>query len=173
MNRKLSIAFLSLGLILFAGHGDTAKAATPPMSLAGSWQLEFVPLTPVVPPPGLIYGLATFTADGSLVETDSTEVVPNITFPSTPSYGTPGHGVWQPGPGPTQSNFYIRFLTLILNNNGALMGTKTVIVTGALDSSGNHFGGRYSYQVVDSAGNVIGNGSGRAIGDRILNPALP
>jgi hypothetical protein len=170
MKSKLSIAFLSVGLILFAGHGYAARATTPSTSLAGSWQLVLLPVTPVVPP-APVHGLVTFTTDGSLVETDATEVVPIITSAATPSHGTPGHGIWQPGP--VFGTYYIRFVTLIVDNNGVLKATKTVIITGTLDSTGNTFAGTYSYQVVDSAGNVIGTGSGRASADRMIHSPLP
>ena len=106
-----------------------------------------------------IYVLATFTSDGSTVETDSTEVVPAVASSSTgTTYDTPGHGIWQPGP--AAGNLFIQFISLQLNRSGALHAKKTVTITGVLDSTGNQFSGNYNYQVVDSMGRTTATGTG-------------
>jgi hypothetical protein len=161
---------MSLAISLSAGHHLAAQAANPP-SLTGSWQFTLTPITPTASALVPIHGLATFTSDGSAVETDATEVVPTIGSAGTPVYGTPGHGIWQPGP--AVGNLFIRFVSLLVNHNVTLQGKKIVTITGALDSTGNHFRGNYDYQLVDLAGHVVATGSGAVTGQRIPHPLLP
>ena len=77
-----------------------------------------------------VAALATFTSDGSVIETNATEVVPMM-VERTAVYGTPGHGIWQPGP--AISNFFIQFISLLLNQNETLHAKKIVTITGSLD----------------------------------------
>src|SRR5438128_5164811 len=114
MRRKLVIACMSFGLVLSAIQPLAAQATNPP-SLAGSWQLTLIPASPPgsVPPVVPVPGLATFTSDGSVVETDATEVVPMIAA-GTAVYGTPGHGIWQPGP--AFGTLFIQFISLLVNH---------------------------------------------------------
>jgi hypothetical protein len=161
---------MSLAIILSAGQHLAAQATNPP-SLAGSWQLTLTPINPNASALVPIHGLATFTSDGSAVETDATEVVPTIGSAGTPVYGTPGHGIWQPGP--AVGNLFIRFISLLVNHNVTLQARKIVTITGTLDSTGNHFRGNYDYQLVDPAGHVIAMGSGAVTGQRIPHPLLP
>jgi hypothetical protein len=121
----------------------------------------------VVPVPGL----ATFTSDGSAVETDATEVVPMMIAAGTAVYGTPGHGIWQPGP--AVGNLFIQFISLMVNPNTTLHAKKIVTITGTLDSTGNHFSGNYHFELVDPTGHIITMGSGTVTGQRIPHPLLP
>ena len=77
MTRKLVLAGMFSGLILFAIQPLAAQSQNQP-PLVGSWQLTLTPNAPPVttPPVIPIPALATFTADGSMIETDGTEVVP-------------------------------------------------------------------------------------------------
>jgi hypothetical protein len=172
MKRKLVIACMPFGLILSAIQ-PLAAQATNPSSLAGSWQLTLIPAGPPAsgPPVAPVPGLATFTSDGSVVETDATEVVPMMNAAGTAVYGTPGHGIWQPGP--AIGNLFIQFISLMVNHNATLHAKKTVTITGRLDSTGNHFSGNYSYELVDPAGLVIATGSGTVTAEKIPHPALP
>lgn len=105
-----------------------------------------------------------------LIETDATEVVPMI-VEGTAVYGTPGHGLWQPGP--AIGNLFIQFISLLLNQNETLHAKKIVTITGSLDSTGNHFRGSYSYELVNPAKVVIATGSGTVTGQKIPHPLLP
>ena len=66
---------MSFGLSLSAVEPVAAQAANLP-SLAGSWQLTLTPVSPTASVPVRVAALATFTSDGSVIETDATEVVP-------------------------------------------------------------------------------------------------
>jgi hypothetical protein len=169
MRGKLLLACLCFGLSLSAVQPGAAQAANLP-SLAGSWQLALTPLSPTASVPVRVAGLVTFTSDGSVIETDATEVVPMM-FEGTAVYGTPGHGIWQPGP--AISNFFIQFISLLLNQNETLHAKKIVTITGSLDSTGNHFRGSYSYELVNPANVVIVTGSGTVTGQKIPHPLLP
>jgi hypothetical protein len=157
------------GLTLLAIQ-PLAAQTTP--SLVGSWQLTFTPNSPpsATPPVAPTPGLATFTSDGSVIETDATEVVPVLITIGTAAYGTPGHGIWQPGP--AAGNLYIQFVSLMVNQNATLHSRKTVTITGALDSTGDNFTGSYTYQFVNPTGTVIAVGSG-VTGQKIPHPLLP
>ena len=172
MRQKTLIPLIFLGLILSAARPVDAQSTTSP-SLAGSWQFTLIASTPPLSEPLVfpILALATFTADGSAVETDATEVVPKATGLGTLVYGTPGHGIWQRGP--AIGNLFIRFITLLINQNETLHAKKTVTIIGALDSTGNRFTGNYSFEVVDPTGHVIAMGSGTVTGERIPHPLLP
>jgi hypothetical protein len=172
MRRKLVIACMSCGLILSAIQPLAAQATNPP-SLAGSWQLTLIAGGPPASSPAVVPvpGLATFTSDGSVVETDATEVVPMMIAAGTAVYGTPGHGIWQPGP--AVGNLFIQFISLMVNPNTTLHSKKIVTITGALDSTGNHFSGNYHFELVDPTGHIITMGSGTVTGQRIPHPLLP
>lgn len=158
------------GLLLSFVLPVAGQAANLP-SLTGSWQFTLTPVTPIASVPVPVHGLATFTSDGSVVETDATEVVPTMNATGAVTFGTPGHGIWQPGP--AIGTLFIQFINLFVNHNRTIHATKTVTITGALDSTGNHFTGGYSYELVDPAGHVIGNGSGTVTADKIPHPLLP
>ena len=170
MKRQLIGTFISLGLLLSAVPPLAAQAASLP-SLAGSWQLTFTPLSPTASVVTPFQGLATFTSDGSVVETDATEVVPMMSATGITVHGTPGHGIWQRGP--AIGNLFIRFINLLVNQNETLHARKIVTITGALDSTGNHFSGNYSNELVGPAGRVIRRESGTVTAERIPHPLLP
>jgi hypothetical protein len=71
MKSKLVIALVIFGAVLLNMEPLAAQSTTPP-PLAGSWQLTLTP-TPRNPPVAAptIHALATFTSDGSVIETDS------------------------------------------------------------------------------------------------------
>ena len=170
MKSKLVLALLILATVWW-GMGTLAAQGTAP-SLAGSWQLTLTsghPSPPVTAP--TIYALATFTSDGSVIETDSTGgTLPSTTLRTT-ARATNGHGIWQPAPAP--GNLFIQFINLVVTENGGLYGRKTVTIAGALDAAGNNFSGIYSYVLTDPAGGVLATGSGMVTGQRIPHPALP
>jgi hypothetical protein len=175
MKVKLTLACVSLGIVLAAVSHLGAQTATPP-SLPGSWQLTFVPASPTAASPttaptAAIQGLATFTADGSLVETDATEVIPGIASTNTTTSGTPGHGIWQTGP--AAGNFFIEFMSLVVNHTGVLEDRRIVTITGAIDMTGNHFTGNFESHLISPAGHVSDASMGSFTADRIVHPALP
>jgi hypothetical protein len=157
-------------MILLAEARLGAQTTTPP-SLAGSWQLTFAPVSPTAVSTVPVQGLATFTADGSLVETDATEVTPGSTATGGVTNGTPGHGIWQHGP--AVGNLFIQFTSLVLNHNGVLQARRLVTITGALDATGNHFSGNYESHLSSPAGHVTGTTMGSFTADRMVHPLLP
>ena len=171
MKSKLIIALVIFGAVLSGLEPLAAQSPTPP-PLAGSWQFTLTPARsnpPTTAP--TIYALATFTADGSTIEADSSEVAPISPAVTNGIRATAGHGIWQPAP--AFGNLYIQFINLVVNSNGSLYARKTVTIGGALDSTGNNFSGSYSYVLTDPNGGVLATGSGTAAGQRIPHPALP
>jgi hypothetical protein len=145
--------------------------STNSTSLAGSWQFTLIPVSPAGFALGPIEALATFTEDGSVVETDSTEVIRATGLAGNTIYATPGHGIWQPAP--AVGNLFIRFTSLLVNHNGTLHARKIATISGALDSTGNNFKGNYGFELVDPTGRTIASGSGTVKGQRIPHPLLP
>jgi hypothetical protein len=170
MKRGLLFACISFGIALVGTQPVVGQTANSP-SLAGSWELTLLPISPIAAPLIPISGLATFTSGGSVVETDATETVPTVGSTGMAIYGTPGHGIWQPGP--AIGNLFIQLVSLLLNHNGSLHAKKTVTIAGRLDSTGNQFSGNYSFEVVDPTGRVIATGSGTVTAQRIPHPLLP
>jgi hypothetical protein len=169
MKRGLLLSCISLGIALVGSQPVVAQTNSP--SLAGSWELTLLPLSPTAAALIPISGLATFTSDGSVVETDATEVVPAVGSTGMAIYGTPGHGIWQPGP--AVGNLFIQFVSLLVNHNGSLHARKAVTITGRLDSTGNQFSGNYSFEVLDPTGRVIATGSGTVTAQKIPHPLVP
>jgi len=168
MIAKSLLATIVSGLILLIGQPSSMAAASP--SLAGSWQFTLTPATS--PTPGVsIPGLATFTTNGPVIETDGAEVSPGIgAITATPTYGTPGHGIWQLSP--CMCNFYVQYLSLAVNADGTLNATNVTTATVALTSTGTQFSG--SYTTVQEAGGVTKIiGSGAISGTLIPHPKLP
>lgn len=172
MKQTFLIACVALALAPTPSQPLAAQSTTSP-SLTGSWQLTLIASTPPLSAPAVvpIPALATFTEDGSVVETGATEVVAMTTSSGAPVYATPGHGIWQPGP--VFGRLFIQFINLLVNPNETLHAKKTVTITGALNSTGNQFNGNYSFQLVDPSGHVIAKGSGTVTGERIPHPLLP
>ena len=169
MTRK--VVFCTLAGLLMLLSRPLAAQITTPSPLIGSWQLTLTPTTPPVTPPVIpIPGLATFTTDGSMIETDGTEVVPTRTTTASPVFGTPGHGIWQPGP--AIGNLYIQFISLLVNPNGSLHAKRLATITGTVDSTGNNFSGTYTSDIADSSGHTTVT-SGTVTGLKIPHPALP
>jgi hypothetical protein len=86
MKRGLLFACVSFGIALVGTQPVVGQTTTSP-SLAGSWDLTLLPLSPTAAPLIPISGLATFTSDGSVVETDATEAVPTVGSTGMVIYG--------------------------------------------------------------------------------------
>ena len=166
MKPKLASVLMSLAISLSAGQ---LFASEP--SLAGSWEFTLRPISPTAVALVPIEALATFTTDGSAVETDSTEAVPALTAAGSTIYGTPAHGIWQPAP--AVGTLFIRFTSLLVNHNGTLHARRVVTMSGVLDSTGNNFKGNYGFELIDPSGTVVATGSGSVKGQRIVHPLLP
>ena len=168
MKQKLAIACMCSWLTLLSIQRLEAQVGNSP-TLVGSWQFTFKPNSVAPAPP--FPGLATFTSDGTAIETDATEVIPLMIAVTPAVHGTPGHGIWQPGP--TIGSLFVQFVSLIVNRNATLHAKKTVTITGELDSTGNNFSGGYSFELADPEGHVIKAGSGTLTGQKIPHPLLP
>ena len=142
-------------------------AATP--SLAGSWQITLTPTAPPVPT-APISGLATFTSDGSVIETDTSEVVPGVGSTGAATYGTPGHGIWQVTPALT--NLYAQYYSLAANPDGSLASKNITGMVVTLNSDGTAFSGRYTTTQASASGQTTTT-SGTIKGQLIPHPALP
>jgi hypothetical protein len=141
------------GLIVIAYQ--PMSAATP--SLTGSWQFTLTPSTPTTAALE-IPGLATFTSDGSVIETDGSEFAP-----SSPSAvrraATPGHGIWQLANTPI--TLYVKYLSLVLDEDGALYATNvTTMFLTVNATTGSTFTGTYTTeQVIGTVTKVLSSGS--------------
>src|SRR5262244_581218 len=96
--------------------------------LPGSWDFRLKPSSSLT-----ISGLATFTSEGSMVETDSSEVVPGRIAANT--FATPGNGIWQPGP--AIGNLFVRFTSLAVNLSGSLHAKRVCTMTIRLNTNGD------------------------------------
>jgi hypothetical protein len=142
MRSKMFLASIVCGLIAFAIQPIPAAAATP--TLAGSWQFTLTPTVPptATPPAVEIPGLATFTTDGSVIETDGSEFVPNPPSATPVNASTPGHGIWQMANTPV--TLYVQYVSLVLNPDGSLYARNITSMFLTENSNGNQFAGSYT-----------------------------
>lgn len=171
MSSRTLLASVACGLIAIVSQPMSMAAANP--SLAGSWQFA---LTPTTPTPGVsIPGLATFTADGSVVETDGLEVVPNLGPAEViaATFSTPGHGVWQLLP--ARTNFYVQYISIVANPDGGLNSYDTTTMTvGVVSATAmTRLSGEYTTVRTDPNGNVMKTVSGTVAGQLIPHPKFP
>ena len=162
MLRRIVVTLTMCGLLFLASQPvATAQPGTTKPSLVGSWEFALKP-NPSLSAETHIAGLATFTADGTVIETDTSEAALRL---------TPGHGIWQPSP--AIGNWFVRFISLAANHDGTLHSKRIVTMTVALDSTGDQFRGGYSLEVIDPSGHVIATGAGRVTGQLMVHPLLP
>jgi hypothetical protein len=131
-------------------------------ALVGSWTATFVSVDnpPSFPP---IPVLLTINADGTMVETDGSALVPFAPDPNTGlTYTSPGHGVWQfPG-----GKFAIKFVQIVAKSDNTLFATGTLQFDVVLDGK-DHFHSTGTFKFVDTAGNVLAAGEEQLNGQRI------
>ena len=168
MYRKKVFAYVVCGLIAFFVQPISAAAATP--SLAGSWQFTLTPTTPT-PPVVEIAGLATFTTDGSAIETDALEFVPVVVSATPVAHpSTPGHGIWQIAN--TPETLYVQYFSLVFLPNGALYAKNVTTMFLSVSDNGDQFTGTYTTDQV--IGNVTKKlSSGTVSGQLIPHIPLP
>jgi hypothetical protein len=162
MPRQILTTFTLCMLLLLPIHPvSRAQVGTTPTPLTGSWEFT---LKPNSSPSGesLIAGLATFTSDGSVIETDTSEAGLHL---------TPGHGIWVPSP--LVGRWFIRFTNLVASPNGTLRAKRILAMTAELNSTGDQFSGGYSFGTVDTSGHVIATGAGTVAGQLMVHPFLP
>lgn len=169
MSRTVVLASIICLLIVLAGPATSVKGASP--SLAGSWQLTFVPFTPPIPAIP-IAGLATFISEGTVIETDASQVVPVPTPAGDATiYGTAAHGIWQLSP--AVPYLFVQFISVVANANGSLYGKTTTTMTIGLNAAGTQLRGSYTSQLADPSGNVLRTTTGTVTGQLIPHPKLP
>ena len=166
MSRVLLACFVC-GMI-FAVAQPASSSSKPP-NLTGSWQFTLIPMEPPTPPSIEIPGLATFTADGSVIETDGSEFA--TAAPTTllrPS--TPGHGIWQLANTPV--TLFVQYISLVLHPSGALRATNTTTMFLRMNSEGTQFSG--TYQTMQTSGSTTKMiSSGMVRGHLIPHVLLP
>ena len=160
MLQKLLPAVCALAL------ASLALAQNTP-TLSGSWQFSLTPNGSSTS----IAALATFTTDGSAIETDQSNLEP-LTFGAgkVAFTSTAGHGIWQPGP--AISRLYIQIISLVSKRAGPYAGKRVLTITGGLDSTGNNFSGAYTVQFVENNGQTQ-TATGNIAGQKIPHPLLP
>jgi len=170
MHRKILFVTIVCGLVALVAQPSLMAAAGP--TLTGSWQLTFTPTAPPTPPVKQVPGLATFTNEGTVIETDGSELVlvPSSTAPAAAS---PGHGIWQKAPIPGE--FYIEYISILVNSDGMLFGDNVTTVTGVTIATANNvttFKGSYTTDLVTSSGTTRSS-AGTVSGLLIPHPKLP
>jgi hypothetical protein len=138
-------------------------AQTPTPTLVGSWEFTETSETTSHASPPTIEGLATFTSDGTAIETDTTGILGRV---------SPGHGIWQNGPIPG-GYLFVRFTSLVPNLNGTLHSKQILTMFLTLNSTGDEFTGPYDFQIVNARGDIISNGKGTVAGKLMVHPLLP
>ena len=151
MPRIILVACVPL-LLLVALNPVMAQTTTP--TLVGSWEFTATPETTSNASPPAIEGLATFTSDGTAIETDTTGILGRV---------SPGHGIWQNGPIPG-GYLFVRFTSLVPNLNGTLHSKQILTMFLTLNSTGDEFSGPYDFQIVNASGGIISNGKGTVAG---------
>jgi hypothetical protein len=112
--------------------------------------------------------------DGSVIETDGTEVVPGVASGTgATTYSTPGHGIWQVSP--CVCSFYIGYISVTVNAEGALQSTSTTVATVTLttSTSSTTFTGQYTTTTSSPSGAPPKTTSGSITGRLIPHPKLP
>ena len=167
MSKRTIFASVFCGLIAIAVQ--PMSAATP--SLAGSWQFTLTSTSPTATPPAAeIPGLATCTADGSVVETDGSEFVPVLSSTGAAKTSTPGHGIWQLAN--TPETLYVRYISLVLDADGALYARNVTTMFLTMGANGNSFKGAYSTeQTIGTLTKLLS--SGTVTGQLIPHVPLP
>jgi len=163
MSSRTLLSLLFCGLSVLAIQPVRAQTSRTAPSLAGSWEFTLTPQISTTANSS-IAGLATFTSDGSVIETDTSEVVPTRSM-------TPGHGIWQPSP--VFGRWFIRFASLVANPNATLHSKRIVTMTVTLNSTGDQFSGGYTFESVDPTGHATATGSGTVAGQLMVHPLLP
>jgi len=153
MSRKTLFASIVCGLIAIAVQPMSAASK---LSLAGSWQFT---LKPTSPTPAVQYpGLATFTTDGSVIETDGSEFAPSPAGTTPINGSTPGHGIWQMANTPI--TLYVKYFSLVLNTDGSLYAQNVTTMFLSLNAKGDQFMGSYTTdQVIGTITKVLSTGS--------------
>ena len=149
-------------VLIYAALNSLVAQTTAP-ALIGAWQFTATPETSGDAVSPSIDGLATFTSDGTVTETDTLSVL---------GRGSPGHGIWQRGPIPG-GYFFVRFMSLKPNPNGTLHSKRIVSMFLTVNSTGDEFSGPYDIQVVDTKGDTISTSKGTVDGKLIAHPLLP
>jgi hypothetical protein len=109
-----------------------------------------------------VTGLATFTSDKTVIETDTNAAALRL---------TPGHGIWTVGP--VVSHWFIRFTNLEPSPNGTLEATRVTTLTVELNSTGNKFSGGYSSTLFYATHPLAVTSSGTVTGQLMQIPLLP
>jgi len=169
MSRRTLIGNIVYGLIVMALQSVPAAAATP--NLTGSWQFTLTPASTTTPPVVVIPGLATFTTDGSVVETDGSEFAPGPLSTSPIAMpATPGHGIWQMAN--TPETLFVQYISLVLESDGSLHARNITTMFLTMNSKGNQFTGTYATdQVTGTVATLVS--SGKVSGQLIPHIPLP
>ena len=172
MLRKALFATMIFALTALAAQPHRKKAGAAP-SLAGSWQFTLMPAASTTPS-SPIPGLATFTTDGSVVETDGAELSPVSASTAPNTAASPGHGIWQPAP--AAGTLYVRYVSLVVNGAGLLLGANVTTMPDLAvlsATTGSTFAGSYTTQFIDPAGVAGRTTTGTVKGELIAHPKLP
>lgn len=156
-------------ILIFVLVGSSVGQSAPP-SLAGSWEFTLTPNPNSTGSTAVVPGLATFTTDGSVIETDSSEAIPGQILPDT--FATPGHDIWQPSP--AFGSLFVQFTSIVVNSDGSLRAKKIYTMTVKLTANGTQFKGAYNFELVNPTGqHGLASGSGTVTGQLMVHPLLP
>lgn len=156
----LLAAVAAFALVLNLAPLRTGAQPGTPMAgkaFVGVWRLTAIePGNPPLP------ALATFAADGTLLNSDPPVSPGSGGEPIT--FNSGGHGVWQQR-GPTTAA--LTFVQLITDGQGHFLGTTTISAQVTLGADGNALHGPFSVTAADPGGKTIFQGTGTVQATRI------
>jgi hypothetical protein len=156
MKFKLALLTLLIPVTLSAQLRDD-RAATPTIdrsahaAIVGQWQIRII----VPGAPGPAFSLSTFSSDGTMIETNTTE---------GPTLESPGHGVWtQTGP-----RDYVTTLTnLEYDGNNNFIGRDKVRAKFTMGDDGQSMSGVFKLDVYTADGTNVFSATGTLAATRM------
>ncbi|MGB7924501.1 MAG: hypothetical protein WCF57_14765 [Pyrinomonadaceae bacterium] len=125
-----------------------AASATAVEPIIGSWEATFTSVERPLPYPP-IPALLTFTADGTVVETDGSLIVPVVNPDEPTLYASPSHGVWRK----IGTNLYeVKFESMFVNSEAKFLARGVVTARIRIDPPGDTFRGTDTFQVFNPDG---------------------
>ena len=174
MNMKRLSAALALTLMLSLNLVMPVRASQADdddnKGWVGSWRTTISPIPgdslqfPAFP------GLVTINEEGTLTETDGSQLVPAPAgaLASDQLFASGGHGIWREAGG---QKFTIKFVQIVVHaSDNTLFGTVTLQFTLKLSQDQKHFQGKGTFNFADANGNPIFAGNEQISGEQITIP---
>jgi hypothetical protein len=168
MKRKIQIALITVAVVAstLVVWSDGAENQAPeiegaPRTIQGAWRTKITAVncqTGIPLSAAFLQGLFTFNQGGTLSEY-------GIGPGSSPALRSPGHGVWQRGPG--WQNYSYAFTYYRYDSSGVFIGSQKVTSALELGAGGDEFISRSAVRLLDANDNVIATFCATAAGTRV------